>query len=255
MTRQQKERLGAAVAALAFLILFGGVGFGAFYVIGATIRDGLRAQDWVRTRAQVQHVDHGSVTYTYEWQGKRYSGDRAGTFILGGTSDVDDWDDRMEAAIRAAQQEEKPFTVFVNPENPSESMANNEIRWKLLAIALPFGIGFGGGGLAAFILIGRSALPKKQRSALGGGSSAGVPMLKPRTREALWQWAVAAVWNGVAFPIALIALPEMWEKREWFPVILLSIFPLVGMLILWSALGSTVNAFRDGLFNRDWRAT
>lgn len=254
LSHQTKERLGAAVAALVFLFAFGGIGFGAFYVIGATIRDGMRAQDWVRTRAQIQQVDQGSITYNYEWQGKRYFGDRAGAFVLGGSSDVDDWDERMERAIVLAQQEEKPFTVLVNPENPAESMVNNEIRWKLLLIALPFGIGFGGAGLAAFFLIGRGAFPPRN-GRRRAGSYAGVPLLKPKTREALGQWAVAVVWNGVAFPIALIALPELWAKREWFPVILVSLFPLVGTLILWGALASTVNAFREGLFNRDWKAT
>lgn len=254
ISHQTKERLGAAAMALAFLLTFGSVGFGAFYVIGKTIRDGMRADDWVRTRAQIQHVDQGSITYHYEWQGKKYFGDRAGAFILGGSSDVDDWDERMERAIVAAQQEEKPFTVLVNPENPSESMANNEIRWNLLLIALPFAVGFGGAALAAFFLIGRGALPPR-RGHSRDGSYAGVPMLKPKTREALTQWAVAVVWNSVAFPIAIVALPGMWAKGEWFPVILLSIFPLIGVLILWGALATTVQALRGGLFNPGWRAT
>ena len=254
MSAGLKERLGAAAAALAFLLVFGGVGFGAFYVIGATIRDGIRAEDWVRTRAQVQRVAQGSVTYTYEWEGKAYTGDRAGTFILGGSSEMDDWDERMERSIVLAQQEEKPFTVLVNPANPAESMVNNEIRWKLLLVVLPFGIGFGGAGLAAFFLIGRDALPPPKAGSWRA-SHAGVPLFKPRTREAMMQWAVAAVWNGVSFPIAVIALPEVWENGEWIPLLLLPIFPLIGLLILWSAVSSTWQAFREGLFNRDWRTT
>jgi hypothetical protein len=250
LTRQAKERMGAAFAALAFLLLFGGVGLGASYVIGATIRDGLRAEDWVRVKARVRHVDAGTVTYDYEWQGRKYAGDRAGTFVLGGNSDVDDWDDRMEAAIVAAQQGERPLMVYVNPEDPSESMVNNEIRWKLLAVCLPFALGFGGGGLAAVFFIGRNALPRpKPGSWRSGRTSAGVPWLKPRTREALWQWAVGIVWNGVAIPIALVAIPGLWASGEWFPIVLLAIFPLIGLLILWSALGSTLAAFREGLFN------
>lgn len=244
LSRRIKERIGAGVAALAFLLVFGGIGLGAFYVIYGTIRDGLRAENWLAVRATVNHVDQGTVTYTYEWQGKKYVGDRAGTFILGGTSEIDDWDDRMEAAITAAQQADKPLMVFVNPDNPSESMVNREIRWKLLLVALPFGLAFGGGGLAAAFLIGRTALGIKQ----SGGS---VPWLRPRTREALWQWAVGIVWSGVSAPIALIAIPSLWAQGEYFPVILLSIFPVIGLVILKSALTSTVGAFREGLFNSD----
>lgn len=243
-----KERIGAALAALAFLLVFGGVGLAASYVIYATIRDGIRAQDWVAVRATVERVGQGTVSYTYEWQGKVHKGDRAGAFILGGTSDVDDWDDRMEAAIAAAQEERKPLMVFVNPGNPAESMVNREIRWRLLLFPLPFALGFGAAGLAAFFLIGRDALPRKDDSGIRG-ASAGVPLLKPRTREALTQWIVALVWNGASLPIALVAIPGLWAGGEYFPVALLFFFPLFGLLILWSAAGSTVNAFRDGLFN------
>lgn len=248
MTPQHKERIGAALAALAFLFVFGGVGLAASYVIYGTIRDGIRAEDWVAVRATVNSVDQGTVRYTYEWQGKVYKGDRAGTFLLGGTSDVDDWDERMEAAIVAAQQEVKPLMVFVNPDNPAESMVNREIRWKLLLFPLPFALGFGVAGLAAFFLIGRDALPRKEDSGLRG-SYAGVPLLKPRTREALTQWVVGLVWNGISLPIALVAMPGLWADGEYFPVVLLAFFPLFGLLILWSAAGSTVNAFREGFFN------
>ena len=247
-SRQAKQRIGAALAALAFLLAFGGVGLAASYVIYGTIRDGIRAQDWVAVRATVESVEQGTVRYTYGWQGRVYKGDRAGTFLLGGTSDVDDWDERMEAAIVAAQQEVKPLMVFVNPENPAESMVDREIRWKLLLFPLPFALGFGGAGLAAFFLIGRDALPRRDDSGIQG-SSAGVPFLKPRAREALTQWVVGLVWNGVSLPIALVAIPGLWASGEYFPVGLLALFPLFGLLILWSAIGSTMNAFREGLFN------
>ena len=59
----------------------------------------------------------------------------------------------------------------------------------------------------------------------------------------------------MSLPIALVAIPNLWAQGEWFPIILLVIFPLIGMLILWSALSNTVTAFREGLFNRDWRTT
>jgi hypothetical protein len=245
-----KERLGAGLAALAFLFAFGGVGLAASYVIYGTVRDGIRAQDWVAVRATVNRVDQGTVAYTYEWQGKVFTGDRAGTFILGGTSDVDDWDDRMEAAIGAAQEEKKPLMVFVNPGNPAESMVNREIRWKLLLFALPFALGFGVGGLAAFFLIGRDALPPRgsaRKAEAYAGS--GVPLLRPRAREALTQWVVGLVWNGVSLPIALVAIPGLWSEGSYFPIVLLALFPFFGLLILWSAVGSTMSAFREGLFN------
>lgn len=248
ITRQYKSRFSAGIAALVFLLIFGGVGALAFWAIGTSIHDGLRAREWVRVKASVERVDTGQVTYSYEWEGKRRYGDRAGTFVLGGNSDVDDFDDRMEALLDDATTNKKPITVWVNPGNPAESMIDNTIRWKLLLLFLPFGVGFGGAGLAAFWIIGKEALPRPATRPPGAprGSFAGVPLLKPKAREALFQWAVTCVWNAVSFPIALIGIPKAWGEGNWLAIIVIAIFPLIGALILWGAICSTAAVLREG---------
>src|SRR6187402_47510 len=148
LTRKTKERIGAGIAACAFLLIFGGIGFLGIYAIAGTVYTGWRANGWVATPARITHVDR--LAYTYEWQERSYPGNRAGTFVLGGTSEVDDWDDRIEALISKAHSEESPVTVYVNPSDPAESILNREIRWKLLMVFLPFAVGFSGAGLFAF---------------------------------------------------------------------------------------------------------
>ena len=248
ITRHYKSRFSAAVAAFVFLLVFGGVGALAFWAIGASIHDGLRAREWVRVKANVEYVDTGRVTYSYEWDGRRRHGDRAGTFVLGGNSDVDDFDDRMEALLEEAIEKKKPITVWVNPQDPSESMIDNTIRWKLLLLFLPFGVGFGGAGIAAFWVIGKEALPKRTPRAKGDprGGWAGVPLLKPKAREALFQWAVTCVWNAVSLPIALIGIPKAWGEGNWLAIIVMAIFPLIGALIAWGAICSTAAVLREG---------
>ena len=239
LSRKVKERIGAGVAALAFLVLFGGAGLFCLWAIGATIFDGMRAKSWVAVPATVTHVDTGQVGYSYEWQGARHAGTRPGTFVVGGRAEVDDWEDRIGAMLSRAMGEEAPVTVYVNPGDPRESMLDREIRWKLLAIFLPFGVGFTAGGLVAGFLIGRAAFGWKET---GGG----VPLLKPRAREALTQWTVALVWNACTLPIALVAIPDLWASGEWFPIVLLLIFPFVGLLVLKSAVQSTAAVLREG---------
>lgn len=239
LSRQVKERIGAAVGALAFLVLFGGVGALGIWAIGATVYDGVRARDWTPVQARISHVDTGQVAYIYEWQGKKYAGDRAGTFVLGGTSEVDDWEDRMDRMISAAIAERLSVTAYVNPGNPAESMLNREIRWKLLAVFLPFAVGFTAAGLVTGFMLGRKAIGWRQ-------SGAGVPLLKPKAREALMQWTVGLVWNAVSLPIALIAIPDFWAQGEWFPIALLAIFPCIGILIVWGAVNTTLAMVRDG---------
>lgn len=239
LTRKVKERIKAGIAALAFLLIFGGVGLLGIYAVAGTVYDGWRASGWVPTPATITHVDTGHVAYSYQWQERRYTGDRAGTFVLGGSSEIDDWDERMEALISKARSEESPVTAYVNPADPAESMLDREIRWKLLMVFLPFGVGFGGAGLFAFVMIGRKALGWQE-------TYAGVPWLRPRAREALMMWAVSIAWNSVSLPIAVIAIPEFWNKGEWFPIVMCAIFPFIGLLILYSALHATVAVLREG---------
>ena len=53
----------------------------------------------------------------------------------------------LESLSLWATEAGKPITVWVNPDNPSESMLDRELRWKLLVIFVPFALGFGGVGL------------------------------------------------------------------------------------------------------------
>ena len=239
LSHKVKERISAAVGALAFLTLFGGMGALGLWVTGESIYQGLRARDWVPVEADIAHVDTGTATYVYYWQEKRYASDRVGTFRPGGSTDLDDWEHRMDKMLSEAVEQKKPVTAYVNPTDPAEALLDREIRWKFVLVIM--GISFASfvGGLVAFVLIGRNAFGWRQ-------SFAGVPLLKPRAREALMQWGVALVWNGFMLPLSLVVIPEMWQKGEWFPVILLSIFLFVGLMIAWGALNTTVSVLREG---------
>ena len=239
---QVKERLSAAAGALAFLVLFGGMGGLGLWLTGSSIYDGLRARDWVKVKADIGHVDTGTATFTYEFQGRRYVGDRVGTFRPGGSTDLDDWEDRMDALLSEAVRDKKPVTVFVNPENPAEAMLDREIRWRFVLVLGGIAAAFAGGGLLAFVMIGRKAVGWES-------SGAGVPWLKPRAREALMQWGVGLVWNLIMLPVALIAIPGFWEEGEYVPILIVAVIAGFGLLILWSALHSTAASAREGFIN------
>jgi len=234
-----KERLGFFLGALGILATFGAVGFFAAYVVVTTVRDGYRAESWPQVPAVVQAIGEGSATYTYEYQGKSYKGDRVGAFWLGGSSDVDDWDERMGARLTQALESKTPITAFVNPANPRDAMLDHQIRWKLLLFFLPFAVGFGGVALFLFAVLMAKALGWTSR----GNSQ---PMLKAQVREMLQIWIFALLWNVVAVPIAIIAIPSLWAEGSWPIVIAIAIFPFFGILTVWSALVSTWRVIRAG---------
>jgi hypothetical protein len=239
LNRRVKERISAGVGALAFLAFFGGLGGLGLWFTAESIYQGLRARDWVPVEAEITHVDTGTAAYAYYWGETRYTADRVGTFAPGGSTDLDDWEERMDAMLSEATEKKKPVTAYVNPKDPAQAILDREIRWKFVLVIMGISFASFSGGLVAFVVIGRNAIGWRS-------SGGGVPLLKPRAREALTQWAIAAVWNGFTLPVATFAVPDFWRSGEWFPVIVLVLFAGIGLLILWSALQSTVAVLRDG---------
>ena len=238
LSRKAKERISAAVGAVIFLACFGGLGGIGLWGTGESIYKGLQARDWVPVQGEIRHVDTGTATFSYHWEGKRYASDRVGTFKLGGSTDLDDWEDRMDRLLSEAVEQKKPVTVYVNPADPAEAMLDREIRWKFVLVIMAISFGSFMGGLIAFILIGRNAI--------GWRSRGGPPWFKPRARQALSQWAVTVVWNGFMIPISAAFMPEMWDKGNWFPIVLMSVFLLLGLLMAWGSLLTTVSVLREG---------
>ena len=238
-----KAKLGAALFCLAFAIPFGGVGVGASWVLARMIQDGLRAEDWVGVKATVESFGNGSVVYRYRFAGQDYGGDRLGANPIGGTDNVDSWHDDMAAMLSEAKKTGKPITVWVNPDNPSESMVDRTIRWKLAVFIIPFALGFGGVGLAALVIFFRTlfrSADEVEKDPVGtpSGKAGGVLML----------WIFAFFWNAISVPIAILAVPEGIESGQW-AVLLVLLFPLVGLLLVWGAIASTIKAIK-GAFTR-----
>src|SRR5258708_14645043 len=208
-------------------------------MIGKTVHDGMRAKDWVLVKAKVDAFDRGQVSYRYTFQGREYKGDRLGSEILGGTDNIDSWHEEMADMISTAQREGRPITVFVNPDNPSESMVDRAIRWNLMLFMVPFALGVGGGGVGALWFLvhtlrgGPAQRPAKARARVSAGGGGGVLVL----------WAFAFFWNAISVPIALLVVPEVIRNEEWIGLLVL-LFPFFGALMVWGAISQTIAAFR-----------
>ena len=235
-----KEKLVTALFCLVFAIPFGGVGVGASWVVVKMIEDGYRAQEWVRVQAAVDSWKRGQVAYHYKFGDTTYSGDRLGVNPIGGTDNVDSWHDDMAAMISEAKNGKKPLMVWVNPDNPSESMVDRTIRWKLVAFALPFALGFGGVGVGALWVLVRTLFARR------GTNVAAVAA--PRSGLA-GLWIFTFFWNVIAFPIAIVVVPDAVAKEEYGALFVL-LFPLIGVLMLWGAISSTITAIKNALRRR-----
>jgi hypothetical protein len=234
------------LVALVFGVLFGGVGAAASWIMAKTIYDAKRAESWVQVDARVDAWKSGTVSYRYTFNGTEYKGDRVGAFILGGRDNLDDWYSDMNRTLSRARDRHEPITVYVNPQDPRESMIDRTLRWKLMAMLVPFAVGFGGVGLGALWVILTTLFSREAEPSawVPGGA---VPASAPRRSSGLGgQWAMTIMWNAIAFPIAFIALPPIWESGQWIGLIV-AIFPLIGLLLLWGAISSTISAVAGSL--------
>ena len=235
-----KTKLGAALACLLFAVSFGAVGVGASWVVARMIVDGHRAEEWVGVRANVLAFGRGNVDYTYAFRGKEYRGDRLGVNPIGGTDNVDSWHDDMYSMLSEAQAQKKPITVWVNPDNPAESMVDRTIRWKLLVFALPFALGFGGVGLGALYMFFRtlarsSEEVERQPDPLASANE--------KSSGLLGLWIFTFFWNVIAMPISILVVPDAVANGEWAALLVL-LFPLIGVLMLWGAIAAAVRAIK-----------
>jgi hypothetical protein len=143
----------------------------------------------------------------------------------------------MDAYMHTARTDSKPISVWVNPGNPSESMVDRQIRWKFLVFALVFGLAFGGVGLGALVFGLWSLIPAewRQRRRKTSDAAGNVGML----------WLFTFFWNAIAFPIGILAVPQMIADGQWLGLLIM-IFPLVGLMLLWGAINATWGLIRRG---------
>src|SRR5438105_11705016 len=128
-----KGKIGTVLFCLAFALPFGGVGVFATWMIAGSFYDGYRARDWVLVKADVTSYNGRAVAYRYSWDGREFIGTRKGVMPFGGgSSNVDDWDERVDDFLSTAVKERKPIMVHVNPDNPAESVLDRDIRWALV---------------------------------------------------------------------------------------------------------------------------
>lgn len=231
------------IVSILFAVIFGGIGLGAAWATAAMIYDGIRAADWVLVKADVEK----RMTYRYVFDGREYRSGRLGVDRLGGTDNLDEWNDRMAEYFDTARQARKPIVVWVNPNDPAEAVVDRDIRWALAALYTPFALGFGAiGAGAVWLLLTARRLDKQVKEAIAKRVPAPKTWYHPNPRRDLAIfWGVTLLWNGIALPWAVAFIPGIWDSGEWYARYA-SIIPLAGLILLWEACRLTYKHFRDG---------
>jgi hypothetical protein len=232
---------GQKALAIGLCLLFGlpggGVAIFASWVAGSTLFNWQSSRDWVRVKADLLSYDGTSkIRYRYVMGGVAYEGDRLSVAPL---AKGDQISDDADTRIQVARGQKNPLMVFVNPADPSQSFVDRELPWTILLILTPFVIGFGAVGLGAFWVLTKVL----------GGDEPEKPQEGPRSSDArrglIHAWVFTVLWNSVAIPAAILAVPQMLERKDYVGLFVL-IFPLIGIFVLWAAISATIGYLRRG---------
>ena len=241
-TAAQGSRAGRWVVMLFGLVFLGvGAGFLLFGVV-PNLWDAVRMRDWTPVPAEVVKLDLKSnrsddsttwkvtARFRYVYAGRGYTGDRVG-IADAGSDNIGRWQQDTWSRLKGSEH----VTLWVNPDNPSESVFDRDLRWVLLGFKLIFVVVFGGFGAVVLWAINRRPAPAPR----------GLPAWHTRAdwrdnrircgaKAALgFAWGFAIFWNAISAPV-LFAFPgELARGNEMMWVALL--FPLIGLgLLTWS---------------------
>ena len=241
-----KGKIVLSLFALPFL------GFGAFmaYSIGSDIWQAREMRGWQAAEATLLRAGYETHTgddsdtyeafaeYAYVVDGRPYRNDRVS--ISSGADNIGDYQRDLGRRLAAALERGETIVVYVDPDSPSDSVIDRELRLGLLGFRAIFVLLFGGigGGLLAFVLLSR----ERSKAAAATGD-------KPWLANDEWQtatircgsrtgmyaaWGFALFWNLVSTPVLFAIHSEITEKQN--PLALVGLlFPLVGVgLLAWA---------------------
>ena len=245
-----------------FALPFAGVGVWMLWSVSSTLYDAWQMEDWVQVEATLTaagyetHSGDDSQTYeayaryTYEYGGRSYSGDRVG--IASGADNIGSYQRKIGRNLQRAHSQGERILVYVNPDEPSQSVIDRGVRWGLIGFKMIFVVVFGGVGFGLLIFVWRA--PKEKDEA--DPQYADKPWLlnddwqtatvRSGSRMAMWgAWAFTIVWNAISAAMPYLAYREVTENGNWIALLML-LFPLVGISLLAWAIQRTMEWRRFG---------
>ncbi len=243
-----------------FALPFAAVGAWMTWSVGTTLYDAWQMSDWATTEAYLStggYETHSGDSYTYEayaeytytWDGQTYRGNRVG--ISSGADNIGDYQQDTGRELQRAASSKQPMTVYVNPNNPAESILDPDVRWGLLGFKMIFVVVFGGVGFGLLIAM-FMAEPEKDAK---DPAFADTPWLlndnwqtneiKSGSKSTMWgAWIFAVLWNAISSFIPFAIVGEL-EDGNYIALIGL-LFPVVGVGLLAWAIRRTLEWRRFG---------
>lgn len=234
-----------------FALPFFSVGVWMMWSVGHMFYDAWQTSSWQPTAARLSAAGYETrrgddsttyrayASYTYMHYGQSYTGDRVS--LSSGADNIGSYQENLGSRLRYAMNRGEPITVWINPDNPSQSIIDRSIRWGMVGFKSIFLLLFGGIGLGLLIAVWRA--PKKDDKSRPEFQDAPwllndkwqTPSIRSESKSVMWAaWLFAAVWSLISAPLPYVIYEEVTQKQNTIALVGL-LFPLVGIgLITWA---------------------
>lgn len=235
-----------------FTLPFSGVGVWMLFAISGQMMESWQMQSWVPVQAYLKDAGYETypgddtstyeafATYTYQYRGQDYANDRVA--IAGGADNIGDYQTDLGRRLSMLWSRGEQIRVYVNPENPNDSIIDRELRWGLMGFKAIFLFVFGGIGLGLIIRVLRARKPADTTDSIYQAQpwllndNWKTSVIRSSSKSSMYfTWGIAAFWNLISAPLPFVTYREIVEKDNYAALFAL-LFPLIGIgMIVWAA--------------------
>lgn len=220
--------------------------------LAATVSAYREARRWEEVPAKLIQVEWRNVmgdsitnsvkaTYEYDYQGRRYTGNRVS--LYGGSDNIGSfwWDVYRE--LKECQRKGLPFRCYVNPADPTQALLYRDLRWEMVIFEGSYTFVFAGAGFGLLILAPIAFWVMRRKATLARAHPGKPWLWRPdwargeikssAKSQAVISLAVALAVNLNTIPVGLLLVHELVNKHNWdaLPWI---IVPAIGLtLVAW----------------------
>ncbi len=251
----------ARILVLLFSLPFLGVGVWMGWSIANIFLDAAEMRSWQPVEATLSSAGYTTsrgdsdtweayAEYYYDYDGRPYVGMRV--TIDSGSDNIGSYQRDMGNYLSGALSRGEPITVWVDPDDPQDSIIDRDVRWAIVGFKSIFVLLFGGFGLG--MLIAAIRTPKKKDDTLPEFQEAPwlrndkwqTGSIRSDSKSSMWSaWMFAAIWNLISAFLPFMIYEEVVEKENYLALVGL-LFPLVGLGLLVWAIGRTLEWCRFG---------
>jgi len=234
-----------------FALPFFGIGVWMLWSISNSLVESWQMNDWVPVEATLTrggyetHSGDDSNTYeafadyVYDFQGRSYSGSRVS--LSSGADNIGDYQTDIGSNLQRVSASGEQMLIYVDPDNPAESIIDRGIRWGLMGFKSIFLFVFGGVGLGLLIFSWRApkekdqTLPEFQDAPWLLNDDWQTATIRSSSKSSMvGAWIFAAFWNLISAPLPFVLYGEILEKQNYVAIVGL-LFPVVGIgLLVWA---------------------